>query len=272
MKESYYFSHDYNARQDPKLQEVMAHHGVAGIGIYWCIVEQLYEQGGLLSLKLVKGIAYALHVDAEQVESVIKDFGLFEIDGDSFYSNTVNSRLQRREDISEKRRKAIEARWGKKGGDEIQNDTNVLQTNNTCITNVIQNDTNKIKEKEKEIEKENINTTKSIVSSEKKFSASDDAERKMRDFEKRKLAFGHSLEPYIAKFGAETVREFYDYWTEPNKSHSKMKWELEKTWDTNLRLCTWDRRRREKKPRITATDKMQSTNDKMTAYIQSLSN
>ena len=32
---------------------------------------------------------------------------------------------------------------------------------------------------------------------------------------------------------------FIDYWTEPNKSNTKMKFELNKTWKTKLRLKTW---------------------------------
>ena len=32
---------------------------------------------------------------------------------------------------------------------------------------------------------------------------------------------------------------FCDYWTEPNKSNTKMKFELNKTWATNLRLKNW---------------------------------
>ena len=32
---------------------------------------------------------------------------------------------------------------------------------------------------------------------------------------------------------------FIDYWTEPNKSNTKMKYELNKTWKTELRLKTW---------------------------------
>jgi hypothetical protein len=32
---------------------------------------------------------------------------------------------------------------------------------------------------------------------------------------------------------------FTDYWTEPNKSNTKMKFELQQTWSTNLRLKNW---------------------------------
>jgi len=36
-----------------------------------------------------------------------------------------------------------------------------------------------------------------------------------------------------------TLNAFIDYWTEPNKSNTKMKFELNKTWKTGLRLKTW---------------------------------
>jgi len=35
------------------------------------------------------------------------------------------------------------------------------------------------------------------------------------------------------------LESFLDYWTEPNKSNTKMKFELNKTWKTALRLKTW---------------------------------
>ena len=35
------------------------------------------------------------------------------------------------------------------------------------------------------------------------------------------------------------LNSFVDYWAEPNKSKTKMKFELQETWSTNLRLKTW---------------------------------
>jgi len=55
----------------------------------------------------------------------------------------------------------------------------------------------------------------------------------------RKLKFSQSLIPFIDLYGAEGIREFCDYWTEPNKSNTKFKQETEKTWDTTLRLKRW---------------------------------
>lgn len=57
--------------------------------------------------------------------------------------------------------------------------------------------------------------------------------------EERKEDFYKSLIPYVTQYGKEMVRAFFDYWTEPNKSNSKMRFELERTWDLARRLGTW---------------------------------
>jgi len=38
---------------------------------------------------------------------------------------------------------------------------------------------------------------------------------------------------------ATTLKEFFEYWQEPNKSKTKMRWEMEKTWDLKLRILRW---------------------------------
>lgn len=57
--------------------------------------------------------------------------------------------------------------------------------------------------------------------------------------EKRKTDFYNSLIPYIKQYPKEMVRAFFDYWSELNKSGTKMRFELEKTWETSKRLQTW---------------------------------
>ena len=59
--------------------------------------------------------------------------------------------------------------------------------------------------------------------------------------DERKKVFYNSLVPFVDKYGREMVRDFFDYWTEPNKSRSKMRFELERTWDVSRRLGTWSR-------------------------------
>lgn len=62
-----------------------------------------------------------------------------------------------------------------------------------------------------------------------------------RTLEIRKKDFYDSLSQYVTEYGKQTVREFFDYWTEPTNSGKKMKFELERTWDSKLRLNTWRR-------------------------------
>ena len=62
---------------------------------------------------------------------------------------------------------------------------------------------------------------------------------KENDIESRKLKFASTLEPFVLKYGRDSIKAFYLYWTEPNKSNTKFKQELEKTWSLERRLTTW---------------------------------
>jgi DNA-binding Lrp family transcriptional regulator len=39
----------------------------------------------------------------------------------------------------------------------------------------------------------------------------------------------------------EELKKFVSYWTEPNRSKTKLRWELERTWDMKRRVGTWTR-------------------------------
>jgi hypothetical protein len=53
-------------------------------------------------------------------------------------------------------------------------------------------------------------------------------------------AAAFKVEIDVFKEYSETMRnEFLEYWTEPNKSKSRMRFEFEKTWDLKRRLNTW---------------------------------
>lgn len=65
---------------------------------------------------------------------------------------------------------------------------------------------------------------------------------KVEKMEVRKLKFASTLEPFLKDYPRPMINDFYKYWTEPNKSETKFKQELEKTWDLERRLETWARR------------------------------
>lgn len=60
----------------------------------------------------------------------------------------------------------------------------------------------------------------------------------------RKDSFYQSLVPFVGQYQKEMIRAFYDYWSELNKSGTKMRYELEKTWELPRRLATWANRER----------------------------
>lgn len=60
--------------------------------------------------------------------------------------------------------------------------------------------------------------------------------------EARSQIFKDSLLQYKNKHQVNMLKEFYNYWTEPNQSKTKMRFELEKTWSLDRRLETWAKR------------------------------
>lgn len=147
---SEYFSHDYNARNDLNMKRLFMGEGLSGIGLYWCIVEMLYEKGGYIELDYIPIIAFDLRTTEEVVHNVIEKYGLFNSNETHFYSNGVLNRLNLRAEKSEKARKSIEARWKK------------AKTNNEENTDEIRtyNESNTIKEKERKENKNKENESK----------------------------------------------------------------------------------------------------------------
>jgi hypothetical protein len=72
---------------------------------------------------------------------------------------------------------------------------------------------------------------------------------KVNDFEKLKMQeemqkrmddFYQTLVPYVRIYGKQMIRAFYDYWTEPNHTGTKMRFELQRTWSLERRLKIWE--------------------------------
>ena len=121
-KDTFYFSHDYNARNDEKIKMLIRKHGMIGYGVFWAIVEDLYNNANALRTDY-DGIAYDLRLHSDIVKSVVNDFDLFEINGDYFGSSSVQARLDQRNEKSLSARKSASYRWNKK-----EEDANALQT------------------------------------------------------------------------------------------------------------------------------------------------
>ena len=58
---------------------------------------------------------------------------------------------------------------------------------------------------------------------------------------KIKKDFENELKQYVPKFGKDMIFAFFDYWSEPNKLGTRMKFETKDTWCLAGRLRTWER-------------------------------
>ena len=122
MKE--YFSHDYNARNDQSLVKLRMKLSMEGLGLYWCLIEMLYENNGKIKLDEIETISFELRTDSERIADVLKNYELFKFRQDYFYSESVNKRLKLRKEKSDKARASAVSRWNK----DDKTDANALRT------------------------------------------------------------------------------------------------------------------------------------------------
>ena len=133
-----YFSHDTKARSDSKLVSLAMRQGMEGLGVYWCIVEMLYENDGKIMRTECERIAYELRTHSDCINAVIYEHELFQWDEFYFWSNSVLNRLKTITEKSDKARQSATKRW---------ENANAMRT---------QCDGNAIKEKESKVNKINI--------------------------------------------------------------------------------------------------------------------
>lgn len=65
-------------------------------------------------------------------------------------------------------------------------------------------------------------------------------EKPVRAIEKRFSDFFDEVWGFVSEYNDEVLNSFISYWTEKNKSKTKMRFELQKTWDTKRRLANWN--------------------------------
>lgn len=144
----------------------------------------------------------------------------------SIFRPAIDRNIDKYDEVVEKRREA-----GRMGGlKKSQNKQNVanVASASKCKQNVA-NVADSVSDSVSDINKEKIVKEKSL-------SLSDRTEK-----------FKEELIPFVQKYGKDMIFAFFDYWSEPNPSKTKMKFEMQKTWDIAKRLRTWERRLNEKR-------------------------
>ncbi len=144
----------------------------------------------------------------------------------SIFRPAIDRNIDKYDEVVEKRREA-----GRLGG--LKKSQNKLKVANVasaskCKQNLA-NVADSVSDSVSDINKEKIVKEKSL-------SLSDRTEK-----------FKDELTPFVEKYGKDMIFAFFDYWSEPNPSKTKMKFEMQKTWDIAKRLRTWERRSNEKR-------------------------
>ena len=133
-KDAYYFPHDSNASQDPKILQMRSVYGAEGYGWYWMIIEMMREQEDyLLPIEgkyACNAYAMRLQCDSiklhEYINDCVSEFHLFEEKDGSIFSRSLNRRMENYTERSDKARKAAQARWHPK--QEQENNANAMPT------------------------------------------------------------------------------------------------------------------------------------------------
>ena len=159
-KETCYFSHDANAKDDFKVMLLIEELGLEGYGIFWVLIETLREQQNYkYPLKLLSVLARKYNTTLAKLEVVVRNYNLFVIEDDCFfYSSSLNRRMQKMEEAIEQRVIAGKISAAKRKQKQIEqlkqleinlsiNDSNERPLNE-CSTSVQQIKEKKNKEKE----------------------------------------------------------------------------------------------------------------------------
>jgi uncharacterized protein YdaU (DUF1376 family) len=195
MKKTY-LQHQSNSFTDIKIIKMRSKLGIESYGIFWALLELLFNEENKLCIDDYSVLAFSLQCDADKLKSVIEDFDLFIIEDNCFYSKRLNDHIDTINSKSLKAKESVNKRWEK------------IRTNNDSNTSRVY----------KSIE-DNSKVDKSKVN-------------------KRVIEFKNSINQ-IEGVNNNDKENFFLYWSELNKSGTKQKFELEKTWDLNRRLKRW---------------------------------
>lgn len=117
-KDAFYFSHDSNAKDDPKCVMLIEQLGLEGYGIFWVLIETLRDQKDYkYPLVLIPALARRYNTTTEKMKTVVMNYKLFQFDDEEFFfSDSLLRRMKLREGqrkaLSEAGKRGNAVRWG----------------------------------------------------------------------------------------------------------------------------------------------------------------
>ena len=107
----HWFKHDFYTCNDQKMQRLDFKYPVIGYGIFFKVVELLYQNNGKLEYDL-DFISFAISYDKDVINSVLNDFNLFTIQDEVLYNKRVLESIKEITEKSEKARASANRRYG----------------------------------------------------------------------------------------------------------------------------------------------------------------
>ena len=160
MKKDYYFPHEIRTRNDEAVMELIECEGASGYGIYWALMEYLRTQDGYIGkMVAVKTIARQMRTKPYKVDSVLRNYGLFIMEGNTFHSDKLESVMK---PLDEKR-KAMEERnvcSVRKKQEQYMNSARVVNEQNLDNYLKINDGSSLSKVKESKEEKSKVSSSK----------------------------------------------------------------------------------------------------------------
>ena len=225
----YYFKHDYNPTNDPKIVCLLSDYKSLGYALFWRIIEMMHQaDNNKLPFKnhIFNSIALQMYTSVEQVKafvnSCINDYELFQKDDDFFWSERVLRNIEDMNDLSEKRRQAAKKSWENRKTNASAMQSKALQCNKNKI--------NKNKINKNKINNIEIDSSPSQINN--KFFNDEEYQNEIIN----KISDKYKTDINFVK---SEVKKFVSYWTEPNKSGTKVKWQKQDTFEITRRLATW---------------------------------
>lgn len=197
-----YFIHDTSAFDDEKITELYLNFGYEGLGLFYTCLEKIGKQEKPVKTDILKA-QLRVGKRLDKCWNFMEQIGLISSNNGETFNKQLLNYSEKYQIKKEKNREKV-SEWRKRQQD-TENVTSYVPTCNLP----------KVKESKGNINKE-------------------------EELKARSLVFKNQVLEFQNKFPAiPTLKEFFEYWSEPNKSKTKMRFELQQTWDISRRLNTW---------------------------------
>lgn len=229
-----YFPIDVGFFTDVKVRKISRACGASSTSILICLLCNIYKDNGYYIL-WDEDLPFVIADTVGVSEGAVKEVLLKALQVDFFsrekyekHNILTSNGIQKRFFLATYQRKET----------SIISDYLIDCTNNliNCTNNSINhadNEQSKVNRKNSKSKENSTNVEQKKAEQGKKLAAAKAATLS------RKENFYKSLIPFVGRYSKEMIRAFFDYWSEMNKSETKMRYEKQPTWEVSKRLATW---------------------------------